>query len=221
MKLTFHGHATWSVDDGKHRVLIDPFLSGNPQADRGPDAFDALDAIVVTHGHDDHMADVETIAKRTGALVVSNFEISGHFESKGCKVHPMHVGGKWQFDFGAVKFTHAEHGSGSLGIAMGAIVMMERKKVYHAGDTGLFSDMQLIGGLWGPLDAALLPIGDNFTMGVDDAVKATEFLNAAVHIPMHYGTFPLVDADPQEFVERVRAAGRNAAVVAPGESYEI
>ena len=226
LKLVFHGHSCWELDDGKHRLLIDPFLTGNPLADVGPDHFEKLDAIVVTHGHGDHIGDSVDIAKRTGALVVSNFEIVNYFGALGCEGHPMHIGGGHKFPFGHVKFTIAHHGSTgpdgeSLGNPMGVVMTMGGKKVYHAGDTGLFLDMQLIGEMNGPLDVALLPIGDNFTMGIDDAVKAVDLLRAKVAIPMHYGTFDVIKASPKEFASKVEQRGARAQIVNPGQIFEL
>ena len=226
LKLRYHGHDCWELDDASHRVLIDPFLSGNPLAEVRPDHFTKLDAILLTHGHGDHVGDAAAIAKKSGALIVSNYEIVNYFGAQGCNGHPMHIGGGHQFPFGHVKLTIAHHGSTgpngeALGNPVGVVLTMGGKKVYHAGDTGLFLDMQLIGDAWGPLDVALLPIGDNFTMGIDDAVRAAALLNAGVNIPMHYKTFDVIDADPNEFVRKVEKTGRKAVVVRPGGEYVI
>ncbi len=226
MKLTYHGHSTFTVESGGKRVMIDPFLADNPRADIGPDAVKSLDAIVLSHGHFDHIADVESIGKRTGATVVSNFEIVTHFQGKGLDGHPMHIGGAHAFPWGRVKFTIAHHGSTgpngeAFGNPMGILLTMGGKTLYHAGDTGVFLDMKLIAELNGPIDCACLPVGDNFTMGIADALKAAEFLGAKTYVPIHYDTWPPIEVDAQEFVRGVERLGARGKELQPGESLEI
>lgn len=226
MKLTFHGHSCWEIDTGSHRLLIDPFLTDNPKAEAKPEDFERLDAILVSHGHFDHIADVEDVAKRSGALVVSNFEIAEHFKNRDCETHPMHIGGGREFPFGHVKWTIAHHGSTgpngeALGSPMGVVFSAGGKKVYHAGDTGLFLDMKLIGEVNGPLDVAIVPIGDNFTMGVDDAARACAFLDAKLSLPMHWDTWPPIEVDADAWRRKVEAGGRKARVLTPGGAIEV
>jgi len=225
MKLTYLSHSCFTLETGNTKLIIDPFLSGNPRATVKPEEIEC-DYILVTHGHEDHLGDAVAIAKRTGATVVANNELATYLGQKeGIQYHPMNHGGAWQFPFGRVKMTLAFHGSCIstengplyLGNPAGFLITAEGKTIYHAGDTALFLDMKLIGEL-DTIDVALLPIGDNFTMGPEDAARAVEYLNAKLAIPMHYGTFGLIDVDPQRFVDRV---GADAKVMAVGETIEI
>lgn len=221
--LTFHGHATFTAEteDGT-RIAIDPFFDDNPasvtkRADVGP-----LDFIFCTHGHADHFADAIPLAKETGATLVSTFEIVAFAESQGLEnVHPMHIGGGWEFPFGRAQMTPALHGGQVHGdetgcfttVPGGFLLHLDGRRVYHAGDTALLLDMQL---LKGKVDVALLPIGDNFTMGPKDAARAVEFVEPEVVVPIHYGTWPLIEQDPEQFRELVgdRAEVR---VMSPGD----
>lgn len=225
VKLTFYGHAAVGLDDGTNNVLIDPFLTGNPKAAVGADKVGA-NYVLISHGHGDHLGDVEAIAKRTGATIIANFEIATYLGNKGVSAHPLHIGGSVKLPLGKVKLTIAHHGSsfpdGSYaGNPCGFVVSMGGANIYHACDTGLFYDMKLFGER-DPLDVALLPIGDNFTMGPEDAVIATEFLNPRVVIPVHYGTFDVIQQDPHQFKAMVESKTKARCIVLnPGESYTV
>ena len=205
MKLTYYGHSVVQLETGENTLLIDPFISDNPHTDTSPDDF-SPDYIILTHAHGDHVGDTESIAKRTGATIVSSFEIGNYYEAKDFKVHPMNPGGPSEFPFGKLNFTPAWHSSsfpdGTYGgMPMGVVVEAEGKRVYHAGDTALFSDMSLIGR--GGLDVAFLPIGSNFTMGPDDAVEAVKLLKPKQVVPLHYNTFDPIKQDPEAFKSAV------------------
>ena len=222
VKVTFIGHSCFWLESGRTRILVDPFISGNPVAKAKPEDV-APTHILLTHGHGDHMGDTEAIARRSGALVITTFELASLLEQKGVKAHPMAVGGRYHFDFGAVRVTPALHGSGvEGGSAAGFIFHLEGKTIYHTGDTGLFSDMKLLASLE-KVDLFLVPIGDNFTMGIDDAVVAVNFVQPQVVIPMHYNTFPLIKADPREFQQKVEARVPSARVVIlePGQEFDF
>ena len=223
-KLTYLSHSGWLLECGNHTIAIDPFLEGNPMAKVKPSDIKA-DFIIVTHAHGDHLGDSISIAKANNATIITNFEIANYCSAKGVNAHPLHIGGAHEFPFGKVKLTIAWHGSafpdGSYGgTPAGCLLMFEGKTIYHAGDTGLFMDMKLIGEM-NDIDVALLPIGDNFTMGIDDAVKAVEFIKPKLVIPMHYKTFDVIDVDPQEFAQKVQEKGFNAKILGIGESHEF
>lgn len=222
-RLTYLGHAAFKVEGSKARIVIDPFLSGNPLATVGPEEI-KVDYVLLTHGHNDHLGDGIDIAKTNQATIVAPNELAIYCADKGAKIHPMHIGGAHEFPFGRVKLTIAHHGSVApdgtyTGNPCGFVITMDGKSLYHPGDTGLFYDMKLIGQL-NRIDVALLPIGDNFTMGIEDAVRAADYLQAGLYIPMHYKTFEVIDVDPDEFVKKVQAEGRQAQVLPIGESLE-
>ncbi|WP_303317786.1 metal-dependent hydrolase [Flavivirga abyssicola] len=199
MKITFYGHASLGIQVNDVNILVDPFISGNPKASHIDIDQLKADYILVTHAHQDHILDVEAIAKRTGAIVVSNFEIVSYFEKLGIEGHPMNHGGKWDFDFGIVKYVNAIHTSsfpdGSYGGQPGGFVIEgEHKNIYIAGDTALTYDMKLIP-LQTKLDLAILPIGDNFTMGIDDAILASNFIACDKVLGYHFDTFGYIEID--------------------------
>lgn len=225
VELTYHGHACFGIVVDSTHLLIDPFLTGNALADVGADEVEA-DYVLVSHGHGDHVGDAVAIAKRRGAMTISNFEIQNWLLAQGVeRAHPMHIGGGYNFPFGRVKLTIAHHGSalpdGSYGgNPAGFLLTLEGKTIYHACDTGLFYDMKLIGEEG--LDLAILPIGDNFTMGPDDALRAVKLLEPKVVIPIHYDTFDVIQQDPRAFAARVEAeTSAMCVVLKPGDSYRL
>ncbi len=225
MKITFYGHASLGIQVNDVHILVDPFISGNPKASHiNLEALKA-DYILITHAHQDHILDVEAIAKRTGAVLVSNYEIISHFEKLGLEGHPMNHGGSWSFDFGTVKYVNAIHTSsfpdGSYGGQPGGFVIEgEHKNIYIAGDTALTFDMKLIP-LQTKLDLAILPIGNNFTMGVDDAILASDFVECDKVLGIHYDTFGYIEIDHTEAKQKFFEKGKDLMLLEIGDFIEL
>lgn len=224
-RLTFHGHAACSIEtnDGT-RLVIDPFFDDNPVATVSAAEVEA-EYILLSHGHGDHLGDCVSIAKRTGATVIGTVELVGFCRSKGVEsVHGMNIGGAHTFPFGRVKLTPAVHGGSVAGDdgthttpCAGLLIEFDGKRFYHAGDSALTMDFQL---LRGRVDVALLPIGDNFTMGPEDAARAVEMIEPEVVIPIHYSTWPVIKQDPETFKRLVGDTAR-VEILAPGSSWDF
>lgn len=226
MKLTYLAHSCFLVETAKARIILDPFLTGNPLAPVKAGSI-KVDYVICSHGHEDHTGDALDISKRCGAPIIANYEIAEYFGAQGAKTHGMNPGGGFDFPFGRVKLTLAHHSSSMnaglnpvyLGNPCGVLLRADGKTLYHAGDTALFLDMQLIGKAG--LDAALLPIGDNFTMGPEEALAALDLLRPKVAVPMHYNTWPIIEVDAPRFAADAAKAGHAVKVLKPGESLTL
>ena len=225
VKLTFHGHACFVLEADGRRLIIDPFLTGNPAADISVDRLPKIDAVLLSHGHGDHLGDAIPVAKRDGAIIVAPFELAMFCDERGARAHAMHIGGAHDFPFGRVKLVPAFHGGQVHGddagryttSPCGLLVTLGGTSMYHCGDTGLTLEMQL---LVGRVDVMLAPIGDNYTMGIEDAARAVEFVKPRVAIPMHFDTFDVIKADPEAFRRQVGSRAE-VVVLKPGQSYTI
>ncbi len=227
MTVKFHGHAVLSFNNNDTDVIIDPFINGNDLTDLTVENIKA-DYIILTHGHNDHVGDTIEIAKNNNATVIAPVELAAYVEAQGVEnTVGMNVGGEGEYDFGKVKFVHAFHTSSYTdgegvthytGEPMGLILTINNKKVYVTGDTGLFGDMELIAKRNGPIDVCFIPIGDHFTMGIDDAAYAiNELIKPTIAVPVHFDTFPPIKQDPEEFKDKVRTV---CQVLKPGEAVQ-
>ncbi len=226
MKITYLGHSTLSIETKDKTLIVDPFITGNELAKHIDINQLQADYILITHAHQDHILDVEAIAKRTGAKVISNYEIVTYFENKGISGHPMNHGGKWHFDFGTVHYTNAIHSSsfpdGSYGGQPGGFVIeTSHHRIYISGDTALTYDMKLIPDVIGELDLAILPVGDNFTMGVNEALKASKFLNCNKILGVHYDTFGYIKINQNEAISLFAKAKKELTLLPIGDYIKI
>ncbi|ULO08169.1 metal-dependent hydrolase [Paenibacillus sp. 19GGS1-52] len=229
MKILFHGHSCIQLFSSSHSILIDPYIDANPVAVVKANDI-VTDYILLTHGHDDHITDAVPIAKQNDAPIIAVEELAEYMASQGVKkTEAMHVGGDWTFDFGRVYLTPALHTSSVrtldgqrlyAGVPVGYVIEMGGKIIYHAGDSGLFSDMKWIGQRF-DIDIAFLPIGGRFTMGPSDALLAAEWIQPRHVVPIHYGTFPLIQQDGVHFIENLSRKGISGTAMQPGEMIEI
>jgi len=225
MKITYLGHAGLAIEVAGKNLIVDPFISANELAKDIDIASLKADYILVTHAHQDHILDVETIAKNTGAKVISNYEIVTHYGTKGIEGHPMNHGGSWQFDFGRVTYTNAIHSSsfpdGSYGGQPGGFILETSEgNIYIAGDTALTFDMKTIP-LQTNLDLAVLPVGDNFTMGYQSACIAADFVQCNRVLGYHYDTFGYIEIDHQKAVNHFKEKGKELMLIEIGGSINI
>ena len=223
LKLTYYGHSCFVVEGSRGRVIIDPFLTGNPHVRVNPGEI-ICNAVLVTHGHQDHLGDAVEISKKNQAPVIGVYEIVQHCKQQGASGHGMNIGGSFRFDFGEITLTPALHSSscpdGSYGGSpCGFILKMDKRTIYHAGDTGLSLEMKLIAANHN-IDMALLPIGDNYTMGPADAATAVEFLKPKQVVPMHYNTTPEIEQSPEDFEDKVGDLAQ-VKIMKFGETYEL
>jgi len=220
VKVRYHGHSCVEIMGEKASIIIDPFINDNPHTKLKAGDIN-VEYIYITHGHGDHLGDAVEIAMNNNATVIAPYELAMYLSWQGVKTHPLHIGGSFQFDFGRIKAIQAIHGSSAinaltksivyLGMPSGVLLEMGGKKLYHAGDTGLYSDMKLLEKE--KIDLAFLPIGDNFTMGPEDALLAAEWISAKKTIPIHYNTFPNIIQDPDEFIKALLEKGLNGEVL--------
>ncbi|MEL0650051.1 metal-dependent hydrolase [Algibacter sp. TI.3.09] len=225
MKITFYGHACLGIQIDDINILVDPFITGNEKAANIDINSLKADYIMVTHAHQDHILDVEAIAKRTNAVIISNFEIVTHFGNLGFEGHPMNHGGQWDFEFGNVKYVNAIHTSsfpdGTYGGQPGGFIIEgEHKNIYIAGDTALTFDMKLIP-LQTKLDLAILPIGDNFTMGINDAILASDFVECDKILGYHFDTFGYIEIDHEAAKRKFFEKDKDLMLLEIGESIEL
>ncbi|WP_027414798.1 metal-dependent hydrolase [Aneurinibacillus terranovensis] len=229
MEILYHGHSCVQLSHKGKSIIIDPFFTGNSLATAKPEEIEAQ-YVLLTHAHSDHIADAVTIAKRNNATIIAIHELATYMAWQGIEAHGMNLGGAYDFDFGRVKMTQAFHSSGFvdeekkeiiyMGMPAGFLVTMGGKTVYHTGDTGLFGDLKLIGDRH-KINVAFLPIGDNFTMGPEDALLAAEWINASVTVPIHYNTFQPIKQDAHAFIKNLEAQQLRGKIMEPGEKFQI